>query len=263
MNVSPRLFIMKIIVGLGNPGREYDGTRHNIGFAAVDDLLSLKASSLGTRPTNERPLVLAPMWKDKFRALCVEGSYTDGSVSPTAELRIILMKPQTFMNLSGEAVGEAAHFYKCALEDVVVLHDDIDLPLGELRLRQGGGDGGHNGLKSLTACLGSAKYYRVRIGVGRPGGAATPTPGAGELSQFHSASKVTTERSSITPQTGSMRQEVSSWVLSTFPKGERQLAEATSQRAGMASLKILAEGLAVAQRQFNGLLKEPSKDKRS
>jgi PTH1 family peptidyl-tRNA hydrolase len=132
--------LLKIIIGLGNPGDEYERTRHNIGFMAVDEIASFEN---------------AGGWKKKFRGLIA----TFGNV--------LLLKPQTYMNISGESAREALDFYQIKCEQVIVFHDDIDLPSGEVRIKQGGGHGGHNGLKSLDTHIGQ-NYWRVRIGVGRP-----------------------------------------------------------------------------------------------
>ncbi|MGE4351723.1 MAG: aminoacyl-tRNA hydrolase [Bdellovibrionales bacterium] len=135
----------KIIVGLGNPGADYSFNRHNIGFMAVDVLAKdLNASA----------------WQKKFKAQISTAQLGDNTV--------LLLKPQTFMNLSGEAVGEAVRYYKLDASDVIVLHDDIDLSLGQVKAKIGGGHGGHNGLKSLDAHIGK-EYWRVRLGVGHPG----------------------------------------------------------------------------------------------
>jgi PTH1 family peptidyl-tRNA hydrolase len=134
-----------IIAGLGNPGRQYQDNRHNIGFMAVDEIA--RAHSFGP-------------WSKKFRSEISEGSI--GSE------KVLLMKPQTFMNLSGEAVGEAMRFYKLALSDIIVLHDELDLPAGKVRVKVGGGHGGHNGLRSMDANCGR-DYKRVRLGIGHPG----------------------------------------------------------------------------------------------
>lgn len=141
---------MKIVVGLGNPGREYVATRHNVGFMVVDEL----ASRLGA---TER--------RSRFRAQLTE-AFDEGE-------KLVLVKPQTFMNLSGTSVREAASWYKTRVEDVLVVADDIDLPFGTLRLRPGGRSGGHNGLKSVFAELGSDDVPRLRIGIGRGPGDAT------------------------------------------------------------------------------------------
>jgi PTH1 family peptidyl-tRNA hydrolase len=136
-----------LIVGLGNPGPEYDGTRHNIGFEVAD--------LLAQRWQLPRP-------KSKYRGLL-----TDGRIGPGGP-RVAILKPQTYMNEAGNSVGPARGAFKVDLDRVLVVHDEIDLPFGEIRARLGGGLAGHNGLKSLKAGLGSADFARIRIGVGRP-----------------------------------------------------------------------------------------------
>jgi PTH1 family peptidyl-tRNA hydrolase len=136
---------MIIIVGLGNPGAQYAGNRHNIGFMAVDALQRLPSFS---------------PWSRKFRSEISEGEI-DGE-------KILLMKPLTFMNLSGEAVGEAMRFYKLKPADIIAIHDELDLLAGRVRIKIGGGHGGHNGLKSIDAHCGK-EYRRLRLGIGHPG----------------------------------------------------------------------------------------------
>lgn len=136
---------MLIIAGLGNPGPKYAANRHNIGFLAVDAI--------------HRRHPFGP-WSKKFKAEISEGEI--------AGEKVLLMKPQTFMNLSGEAVGEAMRFYKLAPADILAIHDELDLPAGKARLKTGGGHGGHNGLKSLDAHCGR-DYKRLRLGIGHPG----------------------------------------------------------------------------------------------
>ncbi|WP_296097460.1 aminoacyl-tRNA hydrolase [uncultured Agrobacterium sp.] len=136
---------MIIIAGLGNPGSQYAGNRHNIGFMAVDALQRLASFT---------------PWSKKFKAEISEGEI--------AGEKILLMKPLTFMNLSGEAVGEAMRFYKLKPSDVIAIHDELDLPAGRARVKIGGGHGGHNGLKSLDAHCGK-DYRRLRLGIGHPG----------------------------------------------------------------------------------------------
>ncbi|WP_412504335.1 aminoacyl-tRNA hydrolase [Roseovarius sp. SYSU LYC5161] len=136
---------MKLFVGLGNPGAKYARNRHNIGFMAVDRI----AEDHGFAP-----------WRSKFRAQLTEGRL--------ATEKVILLKPQTFMNLSGQSVGEAMRFYKLDSIDVVVFHDEIDLAPGKVRLKSGGGHAGHNGLRSIHQHIGP-HYDRVRLGVGHPG----------------------------------------------------------------------------------------------
>lgn len=135
---------MRLIVGLGNPGSEYAQNRHNVGFMAVDEIV---------RRHNFAP------YKQKFNALV-----SDGRLGTE---KVLVIKPMTFMNLSGQAVGEAMRFYKLDGQDVVVLYDEIDLAPAKFRVKFGGGVAGHNGLKSLTQHIGN-DYHRVRIGVGRP-----------------------------------------------------------------------------------------------
>ncbi|UWQ29398.1 aminoacyl-tRNA hydrolase [Leisingera sp. M523] len=136
---------MKLFVGLGNPGPKYERNRHNIGFMALDNI----AGDHGFSP-----------WKSKFQAMICEGNLGGE--------KVLLLKPQTFMNLSGQSVGEAMRFYKLTPADVVVLHDELDLAPGKARIKQGGGHAGHNGLRSIHSHIG-ADYARVRLGIGHPG----------------------------------------------------------------------------------------------
>ena len=136
---------MLLLVGLGNPGSRYAGNRHNIGFMAVDAI----AKRHGIVP-----------WRRRFQGVSAEG--------PLGGERALLLLPGTYMNESGRAVAEAAHFYKLGLSDVVVVHDEIDLAPGKVRVKTGGGVAGHNGLRSISAHIGN-DYRRVRIGVGHPG----------------------------------------------------------------------------------------------
>ncbi len=136
---------MKLIVGLGNPGAKYAETRHNVGWMAVDRI----AEDHGLGP-----------WRSRFQGQVAEGRLGSG--------KVVLLKPETFMNLSGQAVGEAIRFYKLDPADVIVFHDEIDLAPGRLKWKLGGGHAGHNGLRSLHDHIGDS-YGRVRIGVGHPG----------------------------------------------------------------------------------------------
>ena len=136
---------MKCFIGLGNPGPKYDKTRHNIGFMAIDRLSSDIDIEL-----------------DKTKFKCNFGT---GLLNGE---KVMLVKPQTFMNLSGEGVRPLVDYYNIELEDIVVIYDDLDLPLGRIRLRQKGSGGGHNGIKSLTQHFGSEKYNRIRLGIERP-----------------------------------------------------------------------------------------------
>ena len=136
---------MHLIVGLGNPGAEYAAHRHNIGFLAVDEIASQHSF---------------PPFRQKFSALVSEG-VIDGE-------KIMLIKPQTFMNRSGDSVAQAAQFYKLAPTDISVIHDELDLTPGKVRVKTGGGNGGHNGLRSIESHLGK-DFVRIRLGIGHPG----------------------------------------------------------------------------------------------
>ena len=136
---------MRLIVGLGNPGTQHVGNRHNVGFMAVQAI----ARRHGFSP-----------WRRRFQGVATEGTIG-------AE-RVLLLLPGTYMNESGRAVAEAAHFYKLALPDIVVVHDEVELPPAKLRVKTGGGNAGHNGLRSISAHIGN-DYRRVRIGIGHPG----------------------------------------------------------------------------------------------
>jgi PTH1 family peptidyl-tRNA hydrolase len=136
---------MLLFVGLGNPGSSYVGHRHNIGFMAVQAMAERHD--------------IAP-WRRRFQGVAVEGT--------VAGEKLLLLLPGTYMNESGRAVGEAAHFYKLEPAGVIVFHDEVELPLGKIRVKLGGGNAGHNGLRSISEHIGN-DYRRVRIGVGRPG----------------------------------------------------------------------------------------------
>ncbi|SEL62509.1 MULTISPECIES: aminoacyl-tRNA hydrolase [Stigmatella] len=188
---------MKLICGLGNPGREYERHRHNIGFMAVEALLSRARAELN---------------QEKFQARVGQGSLGGE--------RILFLEPQTYMNLSGRSLADAARFYKIAVEDILVIHDELDLPFGRLQLKAGGGTGGHNGLKSSVQCLGADGFIRLRFGIGKPEG-----PNA--------------------------KERVAGYVLSAFDDGERrQLEEHIGRAADMAEVWA-REGLAVAMNRFN------------
>ena len=144
-----------LIVGLGNPGREYAGTRHNVGFEAVDAL----ADRLGLGGGGEFDRIA----RTRFEALVLEGRLeAEGGAEA---VKLLLMKPMTFMNLSGRSVQAAASFYKVSPADILVLVDDLSLAAGRIRLRAGGSDGGHNGLRSIRQMLGTDRYPRLRIGI--------------------------------------------------------------------------------------------------
>lgn len=187
---------MFVIVGLGNPGSRYEDTRHNIGFKVVDELV--RRAGLGAA-------------RSRFKAQGWEGGLPGAG-------SVLLIKPQTFMNLSGESVGPALGFYKLGVDKLVVVHDEVDLPFGEVRAKEGGGLAGHNGLKSIAQILGSRDFARVRVGVGRPPG----------------------------------RQEVASFVLSAFSTREREDIPFVVDRAADVTLTIVRDGIGAAMNKFNG-----------
>jgi len=135
----------RLIAGLGNPGPKYQGTRHNAGFMVLDRFSRDIGTSLNRKV---------------FSALFGEGTFQG--------MRILLLKPQTFMNLSGRSVAAAVNFHKIPIQDLIVIHDDMDIPFGQVRLKDGGGHAGHNGLRSLMQELGSGSFVRLRIGINRP-----------------------------------------------------------------------------------------------
>ncbi|MCK9201555.1 MAG: aminoacyl-tRNA hydrolase [Gallionella sp.] len=138
---------IRLIVGLGNPGREYENTRHNAGFWWLDEFARMHNLSFRSEA--------------KFHGLAVRGQLHGHEV--------FLLKPQTFMNVSGRAVGALAQFYKIAPAEILVVHDELDLPPGSAKLKLGGGHGGHNGLKDIIAHLGTKDFWRLRLGIGHPG----------------------------------------------------------------------------------------------
>ena len=187
-----------LVVGLGNPGRQYEKTRHNAGFLALDAL----AQKLGVR-----------IGKERFKAVTAQAEY--------AGQKLLLMQPQTFMNASGIAVEAAAHYYKLPPERVLVLFDDISLPIGRLRIRAGGSAGGHNGLKSIISSIGSDQFPRVKIGVG-----AKPHPDY----------------------------DLADWVLSTVSKREWPDYQSAMEHAADAALCIVKNGCERAAAEYNGKL---------
>ena len=185
-----------LIVGLGNPGSKYEKTRHNVGFRAVD----LLAKELGCK-----------IDKGKFQGLLGQAAYNGK--------KLLLLKPQTYMNLSGQSVRQAAAFYKLPPERILVLFDDISLAPGRLRVRAEGSAGGHNGIKSIIAELGSQNFPRVKIGVG-----AKPHPDY----------------------------DLADWVLSSFSTQEEKLLAPALERAGEAALCLLERGVPEAANRCNG-----------
>lgn len=188
---------MKLICGLGNPGREYERHRHNIGFMVVEALL---------------PRARGELNQEKFQARVGQGTLGGE--------RILFLEPQTYMNLSGRSLAEAARFYKVAVEDILVIHDELDLPFGRLQLKAGGGTGGHNGLKSSVQSLGEDSFIRLRFGIGKPEG-----PNA--------------------------KERVAGYVLSHFDDAERRQLEELIGRASDIAECWAREGLATAMNRFN------------
>ena len=186
-----------LIVGLGNPGKKYECTRHNIGWIALETLAGMHHISINQL---------------KFSATVGQGKIAD--------IAVLLMKPQTFMNESGRAVREAANFYHIPPERVLVLYDDVSMEAGKLRIRAKGSAGGHNGIKSIIAQLGSDAFPRVKLGVGAP-----PHPDY----------------------------DLADWVLGTFSKAEQDLLAPCIDRACASIATIFTQGCSVAANQFNGV----------
>ncbi len=185
---------LHLVVGLGNPGPEHAGHRHNVGFMVAD----LLAGRLGGR----------------FRAHKGRADVVDGRIG---DVRVLVAKPKSYMDLSGGPVAALRDFYRLPPERIVVMHDELDLPFGALRLRLGGGDNGHNGLRSLRAALGTGDFHRVRFGVGRPPG----------------------------------RQDPAAYLLRNFSAAQRRELAPLVDRAADAAEVLVTEGLAAAQSRFN------------
>jgi len=137
--------IMYLIIGLGNPGSRYQYTRHNIGFMVLEKI--------------------AARWEVDLKQKSFDALWNRGKI---AGINVLLAMPQTYMNLSGNAVRKLLAYFKVDINNLIVIHDDLDLPFGSIRLKTGGGDAGHKGLKSITTCLGSADFMRIRMGIGKP-----------------------------------------------------------------------------------------------
>ncbi len=213
------------VVGLGNPGGQYDLTRHNIGFALVD---ALRACSGVVDLADLRREVLRHAQSALSGDLADVG-WTTRSDYKEAQCRIgdwsgVLIKPMTFMNRSGEPLQRYLSYKKVPISDVIVAHDEIDIPLGAVRVKVDGGEGGHNGLRSISECCGGKGYARVRVGVGRP-------PPGSPLSRDPDG--------------------VASWVLSKFTKEERPVAEELLAKAVAAVVELARHGLRAAQNRFN------------
>jgi PTH1 family peptidyl-tRNA hydrolase len=192
---------VKLVVGLGNPGQEYTGTRHNLGFEVVDAI----AGRHGLEWRSARADALIANWRAR---------------------RAFLVKPLTYMNLSGHAVGELQRYYKVELADLLIIVDEIHLELGRLRTRASGSAGGHNGLKSLIAQLGTDKFPRMRIGVGR----------------------------------GDTRRDFSGHVLSRFDANERRLVQETVERATDAVELFVTSGIEPMMNRFNRTTEEAKEE---
>ena len=190
---------MHLVVGLGNPGAQYQDNRHNLGFMVVDELVARARAS-------------AP--RAKFGAELVEGTLGGA--------RVLFCKPMEFMNLSGQAVARVAGFWKIPVVDTFVVHDELDVPFGRLKLGAGGGHGGHNGLRSLIADLGNPGFARVRVGIGRP------LPG----------------------------RDAADYVLTDFSRAEAKELPELRMLAADAVEAIIADGVTAAMNRFNG--KAPS-----
>lgn len=184
-----------LVVGLGNPGAKYENTRHNVGFMTADILAGRSGE---------------PIRRVKYHALTSEAVIGGQSV--------LLMKPTTFMNLSGQAVSEAARFYKIPADHVLVISDDVDLPLGKLRIRKSGSAGGHNGLKNIIQLLGTDQFPRLKIGVG-----GKPHPDY----------------------------NMADWVLGQFQGEDKKTIDAAAARAADAVECLLADGIDRAMNQYN------------
>ena len=184
-----------LIVGLGNPGQKYEHTRHNMGFLTVD-LLAEKAG--------------VKLNKVKFKSAC--------NILNCAGCKCLVMKPQTYMNLSGEAVREAAQFYKIPADHVLVIYDDVSLPVGKLRVRPTGSAGGHNGIKNIIAHLGTQDFPRVKIGVGAPEGGGA---------------------------------EMVDWVIGAPSQAERKVLVESFEKAIQAAACIIEHGCQQAMNDFN------------
>jgi peptidyl-tRNA hydrolase, PTH1 family len=193
---------MKLVVGLGNPGAEYRETRHNVGFMVADALVDRWR--------------VRDQWREKFEALLIKTAVRDEPV--------IVVKPLTFMNLSGQAVAGLAGFYKIEPADVFVVTDDVALPVGRLRARREGGAGGHNGLKSIIQSLATQAFPRMRVGVGR----------------------------------GDNRRDLADHVLGRFDGDERDTVSAAVLRAADATEMFLSEGIERVMNAFNAAEKEDS-----
>lgn len=185
---------MHVIVGLGNPGKQYDATRHNVGFEAID--LLAKRNNIEVK-------------RLKHKALCGEG-FIGGK-------KVMLVKPQTFMNLSGQSLLDIVQFYKLDPKNLIVIYDDIDVAVGSLRIREKGSAGSHNGMKSIIYQLQTDQFPRIRIGIGKP--------------QFG---------------------DLADYVLGRFPKEEVKIILDAIERAALATEMMVTDGISLAMNRYNG-----------
>jgi PTH1 family peptidyl-tRNA hydrolase len=197
---------MLVIAGLGNPGPRYAHNRHNVGFKVLADLAKA---------------VEAPPWRDKFQGEIARSSLSDTDV--------LLVRPQTWMNESGRCVQAVMTFFRVPPKDLIVVHDELDLPFGTLRIKVGGGHAGHNGLRSIVDCLGSAEFVRLRVGIGRP--------------------------------PPDFRGEVADYVLSDFSSAERDALPEILSKAVKALRDIARRGVAAASNTLNARPKPPKPSK--
>ena len=183
-----------IIAGLGNPEKKYDNTRHNVGFQVIDQL---------------GKILNIEIKENKFNSLFTQTTYSDK--------KLFLAKPLTYMNLSGKAIAEIKNFYKIDVENLIVVHDELDLEFGEIKIKQAGGSAGHNGLKSIVSSLGSNNFIRLRVGIGRP------------------------------PE----NQSGANYVLGKFSKAENEVIEDVLNKTCDAVLEIINSDVKTAMNKFN------------
>ena len=184
-----------LLIGLGNPGREYRDSRHNVGFMLIDRV-AVRLNARGMK-VQSKAIVMTAMYEDR---------------------KLILAKPQTYMNLSGQSVQGLIHFYKLPLTNVLIAHDDLDIPFGTIRIRPGGGPGGQRGMASTIEQLGTQDFPRLRIGIGRPPG----------------------------------RMDPAAYVLQGFSRDEMKILSEILDRAADAALEFVAAGLDKAMNKYNG-----------
>ena len=193
---------MKLIVGLGNPGRGYANNRHNIGFICLNHFARTQG---------------IPFDKKQGKARI--------GIGEVAGVKVVVARPQTYMNLSGESVSRLIKRFDINLSDLLVIHDDLDLPLGKIRIRQGGGSAGHKGIESIISCLGGQDFLRLRVGIGQP----TATEGSIEISDA----------------------DIIAYVLGDFTPDQKQIITTVIPRVSEAILCLLTEGLTAAMNKYN------------